>query len=29
MLGDVMELAPWVADKAYAARPFASIAARR
>jgi 2-oxo-4-hydroxy-4-carboxy--5-ureidoimidazoline (OHCU) decarboxylase len=27
MLGDVMELAPWVADQAYAARPFASIAA--
>ena len=27
MLGDVMELAPWVAEQAYAARPFASIAA--
>jgi len=27
MLGDVMELAPWVAEQAYAARPFASVAA--
>jgi len=26
-LGEVMELAPWVADEAYAARPFASVAA--
>jgi 2-oxo-4-hydroxy-4-carboxy-5-ureidoimidazoline decarboxylase len=26
-VGDVMELAPWVADAAYAARPFASVAA--
>jgi 2-oxo-4-hydroxy-4-carboxy-5-ureidoimidazoline decarboxylase len=26
-LGDVMELAPWVADEAFAARPFASISA--
>lgn len=26
-LGEVMELAPWIADKAYAARPFASLAA--
>ena len=26
-LGEVMELAPWVADEAYAARPFASLAA--
>ena len=26
-IGDVMELAPWVADVAYAKRPFASIAA--
>ena len=26
-LGDVMELAPWVADEAYAARPFATLAA--
>jgi 2-oxo-4-hydroxy-4-carboxy-5-ureidoimidazoline decarboxylase len=26
-LGEVMELAPWVADEAYARRPFASIAA--
>lgn len=25
-LGDVMELAPWVADEAYAARPFATLA---
>ncbi|MDR3421204.1 MAG: 2-oxo-4-hydroxy-4-carboxy-5-ureidoimidazoline decarboxylase [Xanthobacteraceae bacterium] len=27
MLGDVMELAPWVAEQAYTARPFASVAA--
>ncbi len=27
VLGEVMELAPWVADAAYAARPFASLAA--
>jgi 2-oxo-4-hydroxy-4-carboxy-5-ureidoimidazoline decarboxylase len=27
VLGEVMELAPWVADEAYAARPFASLAA--
>jgi 2-oxo-4-hydroxy-4-carboxy-5-ureidoimidazoline decarboxylase len=26
-LGEVMELAPWVADQAYLARPFASVAA--
>jgi len=26
-VGEVMELAPWVADEAYAARPFASVAA--
>ena len=26
-IGDVMELAPWVADDAYAKRPFASLAA--
>jgi 2-oxo-4-hydroxy-4-carboxy-5-ureidoimidazoline decarboxylase len=26
-VGEVMELAPWVADEAYAKRPFASIAA--
>jgi 2-oxo-4-hydroxy-4-carboxy-5-ureidoimidazoline decarboxylase len=26
-LGDVMELAPWVADEAFAARPFASLSA--
>ena len=26
-LGEVMELAPWVADEAFAARPFASVAA--
>jgi 2-oxo-4-hydroxy-4-carboxy-5-ureidoimidazoline decarboxylase len=26
-IGDVMELAPWVADEAYAKRPFASLAA--
>jgi len=26
-VGEVMELAPWVADEAYAARPFPSIAA--
>jgi 2-oxo-4-hydroxy-4-carboxy-5-ureidoimidazoline decarboxylase len=26
-LGEVMELAPWVADAAYAARPFASVTA--
>ena len=26
-LGEVMELSPWVADEAYAARPFASLAA--
>ena len=26
VLGEVMELAPWVADEAYAARPFASVA---
>src|SRR5580693_9343040 len=26
-IGEVMELAPWVADEAYAARPFASVAA--
>src|SRR5271168_2482480 len=26
-LGEVMELAPWVADEAYAARPFATLAA--
>jgi 2-oxo-4-hydroxy-4-carboxy-5-ureidoimidazoline decarboxylase len=26
-LGEVMELAPWVADEAYAARPFATVAA--
>ena len=26
-IGEVMELAPWVADEAYAARPFASLAA--
>ena len=26
-LGDVMELAPWVADEAFAERPFASLAA--
>ncbi len=26
-LGEVMELAPWVADAAFAARPFASVAA--
>jgi 2-oxo-4-hydroxy-4-carboxy-5-ureidoimidazoline decarboxylase len=26
-LGDVVELAPWVADEAYVARPFASVAA--
>jgi 2-oxo-4-hydroxy-4-carboxy-5-ureidoimidazoline decarboxylase len=26
-LGEVMELAPWVADEAFAARPFAGIAA--
>jgi len=26
-LGEVMELAPWVADEAYAVRPFASVAA--
>jgi 2-oxo-4-hydroxy-4-carboxy-5-ureidoimidazoline decarboxylase len=26
-LGEVMELAPWVADEAYTARPFASVAA--
>ena len=26
-LGAVMELAPWVADEAYAARPFTSVAA--
>jgi len=26
-VGEVMELAPWVADAAYAARPFASVAA--
>jgi 2-oxo-4-hydroxy-4-carboxy-5-ureidoimidazoline decarboxylase len=25
-IGEVMELAPWVADEAYAARPFASVA---
>jgi len=25
-IGEVMELAPWVADEAYAARPFASLA---
>jgi 2-oxo-4-hydroxy-4-carboxy-5-ureidoimidazoline decarboxylase len=27
VVGEVMELAPWVADEAYAARPFASVAA--
>jgi len=27
VLGEVMELAPWVADEAYAARPFAGVAA--
>jgi 2-oxo-4-hydroxy-4-carboxy-5-ureidoimidazoline decarboxylase len=27
VLGEVMELAPWVADEAYAARPFATVAA--
>jgi 2-oxo-4-hydroxy-4-carboxy-5-ureidoimidazoline decarboxylase len=27
LLGEVMELAPWVADEAHAARPFASLAA--
>jgi 2-oxo-4-hydroxy-4-carboxy-5-ureidoimidazoline decarboxylase len=26
-IGEVMELTPWVADEAYAARPFASVAA--
>jgi 2-oxo-4-hydroxy-4-carboxy-5-ureidoimidazoline decarboxylase len=26
-VGEVMELAPWVADEAYAVRPFASVAA--
>jgi 2-oxo-4-hydroxy-4-carboxy-5-ureidoimidazoline decarboxylase len=26
-IGDVMELAPWVAEQAYAARPFAGVAA--
>jgi 2-oxo-4-hydroxy-4-carboxy-5-ureidoimidazoline decarboxylase len=26
-IGEVMELAPWVADQTYAARPFASLAA--
>jgi len=26
-VGEVMELAPWVADEAYAARPFASVTA--
>jgi 2-oxo-4-hydroxy-4-carboxy-5-ureidoimidazoline decarboxylase len=26
-LGEVMELAPWVADEAFAARPFANLAA--
>ena len=26
-IGEVMELAPWVAEEAYAKRPFASIAA--
>ena len=26
-VGEVMELAPWVADEAYAKRPFAGIAA--
>jgi 2-oxo-4-hydroxy-4-carboxy-5-ureidoimidazoline decarboxylase len=26
-IGDVMELAPWVADEAYAKRPFANLAA--
>jgi 2-oxo-4-hydroxy-4-carboxy-5-ureidoimidazoline decarboxylase len=26
-IGEVMELAPWVADEAYAKRPFASVAA--
>ena len=26
-IGEVMELAPWVAEQAYAARPFASLAA--
>jgi 2-oxo-4-hydroxy-4-carboxy-5-ureidoimidazoline decarboxylase len=26
-IGDVMELAPWVADEAYAKRPFASLSA--
>ena len=26
-IGEVMELAPWVADEAYAKRPFASLAA--
>src|SRR5271167_3828619 len=25
-IGEVMELAPWVADQAYAVRPFASLA---
>ena len=27
VLGEVMELAPWVADDAFAARPFAGVAA--
>jgi 2-oxo-4-hydroxy-4-carboxy-5-ureidoimidazoline decarboxylase len=27
VVGEVMELAPWVADEAYAARPFATVAA--
>jgi 2-oxo-4-hydroxy-4-carboxy-5-ureidoimidazoline decarboxylase len=27
VLGEVMELAPWVAEEAYAARPFTSVAA--
>ncbi len=27
VLGEVMELAPWVADEAYAVRPFTSVAA--
>ncbi|HWP16929.1 MAG TPA: 2-oxo-4-hydroxy-4-carboxy-5-ureidoimidazoline decarboxylase, partial [Xanthobacteraceae bacterium] len=26
-IGDVFEHAPWVAERAYAARPFASVAA--
>ncbi len=26
-IGEVMELAPWVADEAYAVRPFASVGA--